>query len=510
MLKQSNLKLEILYFVIFFIVLCTFILFFSPLVMLIYGHDIPVVLDGAWRIQNGQLPHVSFSSILGYSYLFQQYIFLKFFHYDMYAFAVSSVVMAIFTTSIFLFLYKSEAFIKNSNLILRIYTFLLIIAIGLGQYNFGTPFTLLTYANLYNRYCFEVLLVIILLLIVLKGRNIITVNTMLCLALISVLVNYLLFSKITFFGVAVSIILLFLILNYLSFNIFKYLLLFSVAIFVGVLLLSGENFFSILNDYKSISSVRTGLFTTIPFLLQKFKHSFNISLILCYLLLLFQLTKNKANNKIIILLLYIGVMAILLHLTNWGETDIVFLTFIPCLFILPDFAPYRNLLSYKLLILLSCFFILKNFFSIAKLSYVKKYKHTELKSKYLSGFYIDWIKKGCNYEYSKRVTSGVQLINKNIKVGEKVMSFTFENPFPLLTHTIPPKNDLLVWQYGTTYSNKHYPNADNLFTDVNLIIIPNCDDPDASLYMRKMYGKSISKHFSKIDADIYWVLYRKN
>lgn len=508
-MKHIDTKLEVLYFIIFFIAVCTFILFFSPLVMLIYGHDIPVVLDGAWRMQNGQLPNVSFSSILGYSYLFQQYIFLSIFHYNMFAFAVSSVVMATISISIFLFLYKSEVFIKNSNLILRIYTFLLIIAVGLGQYNLGTPFQLLTYANLYNRYCFEALLVIILILIVLKEKNIITVKVVLCLVLIALLVNYLLFSKITFFGVGVLIIIIFSIFNYLSFNLFKYLLLISLVIFSGALLLSGENFFSILKDYKSISSVRTGLFTTVPFLLQKFKHFFNVALISCYIFLLVQLIKNKANYKVIILLLYVGIMGVLLHLTNWGETDIVFLTFIPCLFILPDFVLYRKLLSYKVLMFVSCFFICKNLFSIAKLSYVMKYKHTELKSKYLSGFYIDWVKPECNYEYSERTTSGVQLINKNIKAGEKVMSFTFENPFPLLTHTVPPKNDLLVWQYGTTYSTNIYPDANKLFRDVNLIIIPNCDDPDASLYMRKIYNKSISEHFSKIDMDNYWTLYRK-
>ena len=121
---------------------------------------------------------------------------------------------------------------------------------------------------------------------------------------------------------------------------------------------------------------------------------------------------------------------------------------------LPQFAAYRNTTAFRLLMFSCSFFIVKNILHIAYLSTIQYHQHTELKSPYISGFFIYGIEPVCNYEYSAAVIAGVTLLNRYKINGEKIMSFTFENPFPILTHTIPPINNMLVWQYGTTYSNK--------------------------------------------------------
>jgi len=90
------------------------------------------------------------------------------------------------------------------------------------------------------------------------------------------------------------------------------------------------------------------------------------------------------------------------------------------------------------------------------------------------------------------------------------MSLTFDNPYSLLTHTVPPKNNLLCWDYGLTYSAKTYPAASILFSDVNLLLIPNCDERESSFYMRKIYATEIRDNFRAIDTNLYWTLYRKD
>lgn len=159
------------------------------------------------------------------------YVFFRLFNYDMIAIAVSTVVFTTLMMVIYLLFYKSKTFIANTTFPLRLYIFLLIIAIGLGQYALGCLVADLTYACLYNRYCFECLLLVILMLILLSGKSFITKKGILLLIVISLLLNYLLFSKITFFIVAAGLISLFLFLNYISFNHFKYLLLFSLIFF---------------------------------------------------------------------------------------------------------------------------------------------------------------------------------------------------------------------------------------------------------------------------------------
>lgn len=510
LMKRVNSKSEIIFFICFFIAVSAFVLAYSPIVQITFGHDTPAFLDGAWRIQNGQLPHIDFSSIVGYGFLYQQYIFLKLFNYDIIAIAVSTAVLITLLMIMYLSFYKSKTFITNSTFPLRLYIFLLLISLGLGQYCFGYVFTELTYACLYNRYGFECLLLLVLILIILNGKSTINKKDIALLIAISLLVNYLLFVKITFFLVAGGLVFLFTIFKYISFNHFKYLLLFFLIVFFTVLLLSSENFFSIIKDYKSIASVRTTELIKADYIIDKFYHLLDIIFLLSYGFLLFQLIRKKAGYKSIILLLFVGLMSVLLHFTNFGYRDIVFLTFIPCLFILPDFVPYRNLLSFKFLTFCCCYFIAKNLYSIILIPSSKSTTHTELQNKYVKHFYISSIIPKCKLEYSARQEDGVKLINKNIRPEEKVMSYTFENIFPLLTHTVPPKNNMLVWQDEMTYSKTHYPDPDYLFKDVNLLLIPNCDEWEASLVMKKIYAKTVREKFTKIDQSADWTLYRKS
>lgn len=507
-MKGFNLKSEIIFFICFFIAVSAFILVCSPIVQLRYIHDTPVLLDAAYRIQNGQLPHIDFSSILGYAFLYQVYVFFRLFNYDIIAIVVSTLVFTTLMMVIYLLFYRSKTFIANTTFPLRLYIFLLIIALGLGQYTLGCLVADLSYAALYNRYCFECLLLVILMLILITGKSLITRKSILLLIVMSVLLNYLLFAKITFLIVAGSLITLFLFLNYISFNHFKYLLLFSLIVFFFVLLLSHENFISILKDYKSISDVRAKWFTNRYFIFEKLFGRFNILLILSYGFLLFQLIRKKAKNKIIMVLLYVGIMSIFFHFTNYGNLDIVFLTFIPVFFILPDFIPYRKLWAFKVMLLCSCIFIVKNLRSIALVPVAKSHPHTEIKNEYVKGFYSSDFIPECNVEYSSREEDGVKLINKNLKPGEKVMSFTFEGFFPLLTHTVPPKNNILVWQDQMTYSKTNYPDPVKLFNDVNLLLIPKCDEPEVSV-MKKIYAKTVRENFIKVEENDNWSLYRK-
>ena len=133
-MKSPSLRTEVISYVFFFTLICAFVLAFSPIVQLRWEHDLAVVLDAAWRLQNGQLPHTDFPSNLGYCFLYQLYIFLKLFDYDLIAVAVSTVVFVTIMMLIYLSFYKSKTFIANTTFPLRLYIFFLIVSIGLGHF----------------------------------------------------------------------------------------------------------------------------------------------------------------------------------------------------------------------------------------------------------------------------------------------------------------------------------------------------------------------------------------
>lgn len=507
-MKRPKYIFEIFVFIGVYFLIVLFVLNYSPFVQVMYAHDIPVVLDGAWRIENGQVPHVDFSSILGYAYLFQQYLFLKLFDYNLIGFSVSSITTTSIGLLIFFALYRSKVFTTSTSVYTRSYVFLLIVALGMGQYNFGIPYDLVTYANLYNRYCFVALLALVLLLITLSGKR--TVNVVAAVSLIggAFILNYLLFTKVTYMMVAAGFIGLLLIFRFLSITFLLHLIIYSIVIFIAVLTFSDIKFMAIIQDYRTIASVRTGIFMDKAFVNSKIRHLFNLAFLGSLLLLMVQVYL-KRNFALLLLLAFVGCAAILVHFTNWGEKDIVLLSFVPVLFILPAYSKFTSLFSFKLLVFVSGVFIAKNFLSIYSLTRTDRFPVFEIKNPYVKGFNVSLIEVTCKTVYSDKIMRGVDLVNKNKTANEKVLSFTFENPFPILTHTIPPKHAMLAWQYGTTFSNKVFPERRQLFSDVDLVMIPKCDDPGATLEMRQLYKNELTNSFSKIDEDNYWYLMRK-
>jgi len=509
MLPMSNkaLRTELISFIAFYLLVCVFILSYSPTVLLHVGHDISPVIDGAWRIENHQVPHKDFPSILGYGYLLQQYQFLKIFHYDFIAFAVSSIATTTVVFLVFLSFYASELFLKNTSLTLRVYLFLLLVSLGLGQYHFGVSHTLVTYANLYNRYCFLCLFVLFIQFILLKDIKVIDAKLVIRLLIAGLLINYLLFVKLTYFGVAFGLLTMCLLLSIVSFRIYSLLLFISLLIFAVVIKVTKVDFLSVLNDYRTISSARGKVLTDPTFIRSKLLQYYNIVFLLSLILLSVEMFRKKVPFKFILLSGFVGVCAVLLQFTNWGLSDIVMLSFVPVVFIL--LPQYTRLLFFKFFLAVSCFFIFKNLRSIYYLSKAKENKYTEVKSKYLSRFYTDFTETGSNENYATRVMSGVDLIDKNKTDRDKVFSFSFDNPFPFLTHTVPPKHVPIVWQYATTYSYDVYPDPKLLFSEADLLLIPKCMKAESATEMMKLYGKVVNEHYSIIDSNSYWTLYRK-
>lgn len=503
----NTLRLEITAMIVIYLLVCLFILCFSPAALLYVGHDVSPVLDGVWRIENGQIPHKDFSSILGYGYLLQQAFFLKLFRFDFVAFAVSSVVLTTVVFCLFLSFYRSRFFLNNTGPFLRIYYFLLLLCLGLGQYHFGVGHTLLTYANLYNRYSFLCLFAFSLQTLSLKDlkRNGLAMTVQLLIG--ALLLNYLFFVKLTYFLVAVGLLSLYWLTAAVSSFVYWRLLL--ASLFVGLFLCWAfkADLPATVNDYRLIASARSGEMMHPGFVRYKLLQYYNLIFLLCLLWLLAEAWYKKMAVKWILLICYIGVCAVFLQFTNWGSTDIVMLTFVPAVALLSPV--FKNLLSSKIFLALCCFFLFKNLRSIYYLSKVKATDYAELKSPYLSRFYTNFTEVDCKQEYAPWVMSGVALVDKNKKSGDRIFSFSFDNPFPFLTHTLPPKHVSTVWQYATTYTDAIHIAPQQLFSEVDLLLIPRCPQAESASEMMRIYGSTVNENYSIVDSNGHWNLFRK-
>jgi hypothetical protein len=328
-------------------------------------------------------------------------------------------------------------------------------------------------------------------------------------SLSALLINYLFFSKVTYAIAAGMIVVLFTLLHTLTMKKLVYLTLLTTVIAVLSFLISGINLKSFIADYKAASDVRTGLFITKDFLVQKFGNKYPLLLILTFGAFVVHAFFAKKSYKILLLLGGLAVTSVFLHFTNYGDKDIVFLTFIPCLFISSSLNEYRKLVTFKIFTAASLIFVFENVGSIFFMPKANTYANDVVKSNQISGLYVHHADGYCNDEYADKLMKGAALINGIKQQGERVLTFGFENPFPVLTNTVPPKNTLLVWQYGTTFSDKVYPAAKDLFADASLVVIPKCHGLESSLLMVQLYQNQITNNFSVAGEDEYWVVYRK-
>jgi hypothetical protein len=504
-------RFEIAFYFLTLISVLTAIIIGGPVIQMRFGHDVICVLDGAWRIQHGQIPHTDFSSILGCGYLGQQYLFLQLFHYNLFALSASSITLTLIALAIFFSLIYTSPSDDNYGWVLRIYTFLLILSLGLGQYHMGQGFKALTYANLYNRYSFLILLICFLLLNYLSSKSIKPkqLKFNIYAVVIALLLNYLCFVKLTYFLVALAVFTAYMLFSYFEPKKYFITLLYYVIIFGLVLLIFKVNALDMLNDYRAISKVHTNTFFDPAFLKGKFYHKYNILLLAGGIFLVGQLIAHKASLKIISLIVLLGFFSIAFHVTNYGDSDIVLLTFIPCFFVFAPLQPYKQLLSYKLLLILGCIFIAENVLSVAYTFISKKASYSQISGNGVTGFYVHQADGSCNANYELRINNGAALINRYKKPNDQVFCYDFDNPFPVLTNTQAPKNTLLVWQYKMTFSETIHPLALTMFNNVSLLLIPKCADPESSLYMQRIYKDVVGIQFVKVGENADWTLLRK-
>ena len=252
----------------------------------------------------------------------------------------------------------------------------------------------------------------------------------------ALLLNYLLFVKLTYFIVAIGLLTICLYLKIASLKIYLRLLLITLLVFVVATVVTHVNFLAVIRDYQTISMARGKVLVDPLFIKHKLFQYYNLAFLAGLVILLIDMLRKKVAFKFIVLIGFLGICAVLIQFTNWGTTDIVLLSFVPIVFIL--LPEHRRSVSFQLFMVLCCFFIFKNFRSIYYLAKAKDAAYEELKSPYLSRFYTNFKEIHCNQDYAPWVMNGVALIDKNKRTGEKVFAFSFDNPYPFLTHTVPP------------------------------------------------------------------------
>lgn len=113
--------------------------------------------------------------------------------------------------------------------------------------------------------------------------------------------------------------------------------------------------------------------------------------------------------------------------------------------------------------------------------------------------------------FAKCLNDGLALLRAQSKPDESIISLGFYNPFSYLLHRKPAAGSsfLLV---GNSISKAHMPGSNQVFDHADLMILPEYEGTHQSSdqYIQSYYRPYLLEHFHFVARSQFWSLYRRN
>ncbi len=133
------------------------------------------------------------------------------------------------------------------------------------------------------------------------------------------------------------------------------------------------------------------------------------------------------------------------------------------------------------------------------------HRETPLESTALKSFVPTY----SDYAYQVFVNDGISLLRQHRRTGDTVMSLDFTNPFSFGLGMKPARGGTTALQFQTTFSERSRPSAEWLFGDAKLVMVPKTfSDGTLQDSIPRLYGPYLKEHFRLIGESAEWRLYR--
>jgi hypothetical protein len=502
-----------------------------------------IMLEGGWRVLQGHIPYKDFHSPIGpfIYYLSSLGILIK--GNTILAITLANALVLPFVT--FIAWKVSQARLTFSKSFLFC---LLIIGLTIATRPLGWDYFSGSYSSVYNRYGYIFLLIAFLLLFVPKKTDssfsLTDGLTIVCLLFLTFL------NKITFFLVFLGAILL----SYYYFNrslewllklfggfLFCLLIFFVASGVSPTLMLQDIYWGQVAFSYNMSSFLRNGIKLV-------YSDMFSYGLVLVCGILIYLEERNY-----LILMLYFICSSIFLTLASGTTTEIPLHA--ATLFVLSSFVkPLPNLKTFLIIrrsdrlaflekhktALVTSIAIFLFVFYTASQDFVSLYRQFNNYEKTLNAgaqsfngiVLLDYpgemrwdadsysqdkvarrISESEKYppgEYRQILQSGINLLKNNMTETDRVFAWDYTNPFPFILVKASPKNNLIWWHLGKSFSPDFPLESSVIFEDVTLVMVPKRNlDPTTANVMFEKYGDYLKEHFALVEESNLWKLYRK-
>lgn len=110
------------------------------------------------------------------------------------------------------------------------------------------------------------------------------------------------------------------------------------------------------------------------------------------------------------------------------------------------------------------------------------------------------------FQFACLIQDGLKLLRPHVTPESRIFCLNHTNPFPLALR-LPPPNGGCLWWDGVTFNRKRFPDPERVYRDVTLVMVPR--NPVGSTLMRDVYLPSVKERFRKVAESALWELYER-
>ena len=104
---------------------------------------------------------------------------------------------------------------------------------------------------------------------------------------------------------------------------------------------------------------------------------------------------------------------------------------------------------------------------------------------------------------------GCRLLRPHVSKGSRVLSLDFVNPFPYALYLPSARGDHLFWHFQRNITQSNAPTASELFRDADFVLEPRVPIVAESLDKKKrLYDEWLSVHATVVEENHWWRLFR--
>jgi len=112
-------------------------------------------------------------------------------------------------------------------------------------------------------------------------------------------------------------------------------------------------------------------------------------------------------------------------------------------------------------------------------------------------------------EYARSIEKGVDLLREYGLDEDRIITFDFANPFPVLLGAPPPTGDRVGLYFGRTFNEDVHIPAETMFRDTTVVMVPKVAiEPDTRDGLVEIYGLYLWDRYRLVHDDPYWSVWK--